>query len=53
LFGEVLQRGAEEDMARLGELTSVVNALRSHYPNNERVDDLVTMFEEVKKEIAK
>jgi secreted protein with Ig-like and vWFA domain len=52
LFAEVLQRGGKEDMAHLHELTPVVNALRSHFPNNERVDDLVDMFEQVKKEAA-
>jgi len=49
LLAETLQRGEKEDAARLNELMPIVKALPGHFPDNDRVDDLVTMFEQVKK----
>jgi secreted protein with Ig-like and vWFA domain len=49
LVAEALQRGGKEDVARLGELTPIVNGLRGYFPHNERVADLVTMFAQLKK----
>lgn len=52
LFAEVLERGGEEDRARLMELAPVVRGLRSRFPGNQRVGDLVDMFEKLKKETS-
>ncbi len=49
LFAETLQRGEKEDVDRLNELTPVIKALPGHFPNADRVDDLVEMFEKLKK----
>jgi secreted protein with Ig-like and vWFA domain len=52
LLAETLQRGEEEDAVRLNELAPVVNGLRGHFPGSARVDDLVAMFAELKKQLA-
>jgi secreted protein with Ig-like and vWFA domain len=52
LLAETLQRGKKEDAVQFNELTPVVNALRGHFPNNERVDDLIRMAEQLKKRSA-
>ena len=49
LLAETLQRGEKEDVARLDELKPVVNALRGYFPHEKRVQELVTMFEQLRK----
>ncbi len=49
LLAEKLHGGAMADLVRLDEFAPVVNALRSHFANNARVQDLVTMFEQARR----
>jgi secreted protein with Ig-like and vWFA domain len=49
LLAEKLHGGQTGDAIKLGDLAPVVNQLRSHYANEPRVQELVTMFEQARK----
>ena len=49
LLAEKLQGGEAGNAINLGDLAPVVNKLRSHYANEPRVQELVTMFEQARK----
>jgi len=49
LLAEKLQGGEAANAVNLKDLAPVVNKLRSHYANEPRVQELVTMFEEALK----
>ncbi len=53
LLAEKLQGGATAGPIRLDELAPVVNALRGHYEHEARVQQLVAMFEQVRRLEAK
>lgn len=49
LLAEKLRGGERGRLIELGELAPVVNALRGHYAHNTRVQELVTMFEQLRR----
>ena len=49
LLAEKLRGGQAGDAIKLSDLAPVVNKLRSHYANEPRVQELVTMFEQARK----
>ena len=49
LLAEKLQGGEAAAAINLGDLAPIVNKLRSHYANEPRVQELVTMFEQARK----
>ena len=53
LFAEILRGGEPDAATGLGELVSTMNRLRNHYANEPRVQELVTMFEQARRQAAK
>ena len=49
LLAEKLRGGPPADLIRLDELAPIVNALRGHYAQSERVDELATMFAQMRR----
>jgi Uncharacterized protein YfbK, C-terminal len=49
LLAEKLRGGATAGLVRLDELVPVVNALRGHYADSERVRELASMFEQLRR----
>jgi Ca-activated chloride channel family protein len=49
LLAEKLRGGEQAAAIQLGTLAPVVNALRGHYANDARVQELATMFEQVRR----
>lgn len=49
MLGEVMTESEVGEALKPGELVPVVNQLRGHYPNQARVEELVRMFEQVRR----
>lgn len=49
MLGEVMTESEVGEAVKPGELVAVVNQLRGHYPNQARVEELVRMFEQVRR----
>jgi hypothetical protein len=50
LLAEKLRGGPAGDAIKPSDLTTVVNKLRSHYASEPRVQELVTMFEQIRRQ---
>jgi secreted protein with Ig-like and vWFA domain len=53
LLAEKLRGGDSANQVDLGQLTPVVNSLRGHYASNGRVQELITMFEQLRRQSGK
>lgn len=53
LLAEKLRGGESASQVNLDELTPVVNTLRGHYASNARAQELITMFEQVRRQSGK
>jgi secreted protein with Ig-like and vWFA domain len=53
LLAEKLRGGDAANQVDLGQLTPVMNSLRGHYASNGRVQELVTMFEQLRRQSGK